>query len=316
MTFQDFLEAGEARMRHEVGDLDGGDSVYMSLAKSHVFNMGEDEVIESNVASVWEDLKGDMARGIPLPFSDITCVSKVKDRELGVSGYIMDRLIEAEITDFERAILTKEFQERGALSQEAQAALRRGPIQKICVMRTEEFQKTVASWIIFYYGAVQDGLLIFPAPSALVTKKYGIGAFDDDMIKTLVMESLAIIKQAAMISHPTNYLVEVRPELTPREARRAAAGKGVSVKKTPHYVVLDYDGLQELRGVPLGGTHASPVPHHRRGHWMRLSERCRNARALGLDKTWVRPSFIGDREFSDVKNKYIVHLDMNRGVAV
>jgi hypothetical protein len=41
---------------------------------------------------------------------------------------------------------------------------------------------------------------------------------------------------------------------------------------------------------------------------MRLSERCRIARNEGRTKTWVRETFVGNREFSDAANSYRVLL--------
>lgn len=57
------------------------------------------------------------------------------------------------------------------------------------------------------------------------------------------------------------------------------------------------------------GTHASPVPHERRGHWRRLADRCRHARLSGKDKVFVRPAYVGERTFSNDKNRYEVLMD-------
>jgi hypothetical protein len=45
---------------------------------------------------------------------------------------------------------------------------------------------------------------------------------------------------------------------------------------------------------------------------MRLAERCREARAGGKERVWVRPSYVGDRTFSDLKNDYSVLMDFGR----
>jgi hypothetical protein len=84
----------------------------------------------------------------------------------------------------------------------------------------------------------------------------------------------------------------------------------------PHFVVVDHDVLVGMSGRGAGQEHASPVPHHRRGHWMRLAERCREAKAAGKDRVWVRPTYVGDTEFSDLRNDYKVLMDFGKKEAL
>jgi hypothetical protein len=122
---------------------------------------------------------------------------------------------------------------------------------------------------------------------------------------------LRTLLAVAAISHPANYLVERTPLLTPRETRQAADGRPRPDRKRPHFIVIDHDGLVNLNPATRreGGTHASPIPHARRGHWMRLSERCRLAREQGKTRTWVRESYVGEREFEDGGTRYRVLLE-------
>jgi hypothetical protein len=83
------------------------------------------------------------------------------------------------------------------------------------------------------------------------------------------------------------------------------------VDKTPHYLVVDHEVLVRMSG-RTGETHASPIPHHRRGHWKRLAERCKYARQMGRDKVWVKETYVGEREFADSHNQYVVLMDFNR----
>lgn len=302
MTFQDFLEYAEARMRRGVGEM----SVYSSLAKTHVFYMGEDEKIEASAREIWEDLKDDMRERVPLPFADLACVSKVFHKDRKEYGYIMDRIIEAPMLPSERSVPIEVPKDAAPWVREAAD---RGPTQKLAICRAEQWSDQVVSWIILFYGVEEGSLMMVVAPSGRMSQETGIVSFEGDLLDFFQKESRAVVKQVSMISHPTNYVVEVKPELSPKEARRASAGKAVSVRKAPHYIVVDHDGLQELRRPVLGGTHAAPVPHHRRGHWMKLAERCRLARELGRERVWVRPTFVGDPEFSDGRNKYVVRLD-------
>lgn len=307
MTFQDFLAYAEARIRRE----DPESPRLSSFKDSHIFNMGEDSQIEASIREVWEDLKADMADGVPMPFDDTTCVSRAPYRMLengnGKVGWILDRIIRVPVTDAVRESL-KDVKGDTPISR---ALIERGPLEKLVVLRVEDCTDFAISWIIYYYGFTADGMMFCATPSMAMQKR-GLSVPTPALEAALENESRAVIKQVSVISHPMNYIVEVQPRLSDREARRARAGKGIPVQKSAHYVVLDHDGVQRLRGEPQGGTHASPIPHHRRGHWMRLAERCRNARSLGKDRTWVRPALVGDREFVSGGNRYIVHFDLNR----
>jgi hypothetical protein len=305
MNFGDFLEYAEALIRRDFGR-----GPLESFDATHVFYMGDDESIEGAAREVWEDLKEDMRGGVPLPFRDMACVSRVFHKERGRYGYILDRIVDL---PFDREA---ERKAGIALPDWASPGIRelaaRGPVQKLAVLRVEEFDRIVVPWIVFFYGTADRHILLSASPSVLMAERTGILRFEGSALEHFHAQSQAVIKQAAMISHPTNYVVEVHPELTPREARRAAAGKRTSVKKRPHYIVVDHDGLHELRRESQGGTHGSPVPHHRRGHWMRLAERCRLARESGRERVWVRPTFVGEPEFSVESNRYIVRFDVGR----
>jgi hypothetical protein len=62
----------------------------------------------------------------------------------------------------------------------------------------------------------------------------------------------------------------------------------------PHVVLIDPTKVREYRE-PQGGTHASPQPHQRRGHWRTYrSEKFKNARG---QRRRVKPAWIGDREW-------------------
>jgi hypothetical protein len=111
----------------------------------------------------------------------------------------------------------------------------------------------------------------------------------------------------ALISHPQNYILLESPELTGHERRRIASGKRFPNAKRPRYIVVDHDILVRLN--KSIGTHAKPVPHQRRGHWMRLSERCRHARERGLEKVWVRDAYVGETDFIQDGRRYQVLLD-------
>lgn len=110
-----------------------------------------------------------------------------------------------------------------------------------------------------------------------------------------------------LLSHPLNYIIRESPQLTDHEAKRIQAGKRFPDAKRPRYIILDHDVLVGMQK-PIG-THASPVPHKRRGHWMRLSERCRHARERGQEKVFVRDCYVGERDFVQNGRRYQVLLD-------
>ncbi len=113
----------------------------------------------------------------------------------------------------------------------------------------------------------------------------------------------------ALIAHPANYIVKESPLLTPKEQRRIAKGKRFPGAKRPRYIIVDHDVLSS-RMKPQG-THAAPAPHQRRGHWRRLAERCRYARARGVSKTWVRDCKVGETDFVANNRRYQVLMDFH-----
>jgi len=85
-------------------------------------------------------------------------------------------------------------------------------------------------------------------------------------------------------------------------ARAAKTAKTADLKpwldeRLPQIILIDPNRVNEFRdGRPTaGGTHASPRPHQRRGHWKTLSaERFKEARGKRL---WIKPTWVGDTEW-------------------
>ena len=122
--------------------------------------------------------------------------------------------------------------------------------------------------------------------------------------------------RVALISHPENYVVKRTPKLTPREQRRVAVGEPIPNRKRPYYEVLDHAGLVRLRQESLSPALKLPLPHARRGHWMRLAERCREARAAGKEKVWRREAYVGDRKFETEAGGFEVYLSAKEAAGV
>lgn len=288
------------------------------LSESHIFLLGNDADFNVALNEIDADLKAEMKERVPMPFKDIACCSLVskpmdesRQRELegtverlypgqvkesgdlvsmtNAPVWVMDRLIEVD--------------EHHPCVQEIQRAP--GPID----------MGSVNQWFM---------MMRFHGANRIVTKPLvwsfgyrGISETGQVKIVTLAVatplgnEMVESCRYIAAISHPAQYIVKVTPTLTPHEQRRRVAGKGLPREKTPHFLVVDHEVIVRMRKDPTE-THASPIPHERRGHWARLAERCRHAKLLGKDKVWKRPTFVGERVWNDQKNLYEVLLDFGK----
>jgi hypothetical protein len=307
VSFQDFLEKSESLFRRKLP------TQAPPLRESHIFHLGDDEKIQDVTDEIWPDLKSEMAEIVPLPFPDTTCVSRVPHPD-GRLGWVLDRIVELPLGPAQRA----DFRDRlSSVSAEIQAEVRAKDLPKraYLIMRVEEENDFIVSWTTFYMGTRNNGFLLSSMPM-YDTHDLVYAGGDTPEAKAFVnwamSESRPVLRQAAMISHPMNYIVKVTPSLTPKEERKVKAGASRPMRKAAHFIVVDHDVLVGMSPSGPRGTHASPVPHHRRGHWKRLAERCKAARELGKLKVWVRPTYVGERVFSDEKHLYEVMLDFNR----
>ena len=77
-------------------------------------------------------------------------------------------------------------------------------------------------------------------------------------------------------------------------------GKRISEGKLPFYetkmLVVDTRAMVSSKGVYLGGTHASPRQHLRRGHIRRLPK----------DNIWIQPCVVGDPNKGTIHKQYAV----------
>ena len=159
----------------------------------------------------------------------------------------------------------------------------------ICVKRDGQFQILLEPESLRCYAGVDL------RPAQLVAQDMG-----------MIVEDALL--RVALISHPENYVVKRKPKLTSREERKIAAGDPIPVRKRPYYEVLDHAGLVRLRQGSTSTALDSPVPQARRGHWMRLAERCKAARSDGKSKVWRHDTYVGEREFEDASSRFEVFL--------
>jgi hypothetical protein len=301
MTFLDFLEHCAAQIepfneRVKQFNLPKVEP----LSESHVFFLGEDEKVAETLLELREDLSEEMAEGVPMPFDDIACVSRVH------GTWTCDRVIKAVDLPFELS----------SVKQESQEGLRKkiAP-QRFWVIRQQEpVAHMLAIWPLVFCGIITgkpEMRVCMPTEWFTGIKPYLTKPMAEVATRLMDDDSGEILWDIALISHPGNYVVKVTPSLTQREERRISNGSPRPIRKTPHFIVVDHEVLVDMTRKTPTGTHASPIPHHRRGHWKRLADRCRHARLLGKEKVFVRPTYVGERTFSDEKNLYEVLLNFN-----
>lgn len=253
---------------------------------THVFYFGDEPKLVESVEAIKEDLIQDTVERIPMPFKDVTVVSKNPDTNV----WIVSRWIEN----------PPEVQPKTPGQQ------RLFLLEYLVTNSRKHFFPIGMS---FWHTPTDMGRLASSKSVVLNTDERRIDTLAEEAVGAFAGSNVLGICSLVAISHPMNYMVLVTPRLTPREERKAKQGIPRPSEKMPHFIVVDHEALCALNPKKPMGTHASPVPHHRRGHWMRLAERCRHARLLGADKVFVRPTYVGERVFSDEKNHYEVILD-------
>lgn len=113
------------------------------------------------------------------------------------------------------------------------------------------------------------------------------------------------------------YLVEERPEIpdgTP--VRRNPDPKPWTYNYLPRVILLDPRQAPSGESKPhLGGTHASPRPHQRRGHWATLRHPKFQRNADGSPRQiFVKPAWVGPREWIMQGSRYRVLDVANQAV--
>ena len=316
ISFGTFLEHAAARFEQERRN-PGPWYHVPSLLESHIFWLGDDKDFYDHIVAARYDILDEMKERIPMPFKDLTCVSIVDADSVKV--WTCDRVVE------EPEYLFKLFEGSEQANRKAAEKMKG---QKLLIVRYQcrESQgkllpDPVFTWTIGYTGIVDNDVHFDLVPgrslvdAGALKRKDGEPAFPLGIWDSISKETKMILDEVVAISHPANYIVQVTPKLTHHEERRVASGRSRSGQKARHFIVVDHEVLVRMRKEPTE-THASPVPHHRRGHWKRLSERCRHAKLMGKEKVFVRPTFVGDPKWSCDKNFYEVLPGINEKAGV
>lgn len=107
------------------------------------------------------------------------------------------------------------------------------------------------------------------------------GADDEPIEERDVTFPLSVLTRLFNQLDLTSSFYKMTPRKSPTNARRAKKGKG-PISVDWHTVTIAPKVKTEGH---IGGTHASPRKHQRRGHW----------RTIGEDKkVWVRDCWVGD----------------------
>lgn len=311
ISFQDFLEQVEAddRRFHRllVDRLVSPIEKTPPISQTHIFHLGDNETIVEALMPIRDDIAADCNPKVPMPFDDVSCVSTViAENE---RHWIFDRIIN------EPAFRQMDPPEDQGIKERGWTVR-----QHLFMMRYTELNRKIfgpsalpSMWDVWFCGTEDGKYQTFCCIDRVfqVVAQSLFGKHSDPLFVLSMRETSAILEQLAAISHPQNYLVKVVPTLTPREERQVSQGRPRPVRKSPHFIVVDHDVLVRMSQGHYG-THASPVPHERRGHWRRLAERCRHAKLLGKDRVFVRPTYVGERNFSDEKNHYEVLMDFEK----
>lgn len=116
-------------------------------------------------------------------------------------------------------------------------------------------------------------------------------------------ELLRILAEIALsyLHQTPSYLVSVRNAKAKSES---ASKKPWTRRDLSHIILIDPTRVTDYRPARdshLNGTHASPAPHQRRGHWRRIRIDDPEQR-----KVFVRPSWVGDTEWEYAGQTYKV----------
>lgn len=123
-------------------------------------------------------------------------------------------------------------------------------------------------------------------------------AFSDIIMSAAARVTIPVL---VYITTGVSLTICVRPEQREAMKPHVAKEKPWLTPRT-HYILVDPARVRDY-GHPSSaddphGTHRSPAPHARRGHWRRLPE------GFSKQKTWVRETFVGVMEWSSEGKAY------------
>lgn len=107
-----------------------------------------------------------------------------------------------------------------------------------------------------------------------------------------------VLRLFAYFAQTPEYFVTVRKASTKLDAKTKMPWTRGDLE---HIILVDPSRVNEYRPNSQSGTHASPRPHNRRGHWRRLEKANPDTR-----KVFVRPSWVGPTNWEFQGSTYSV----------
>jgi hypothetical protein len=265
--------------------------------KTSFFFIGD--LIEAYTATgeILKDIWDSCSQRIPFPFSDVTLLASISASEFMALRFIEQAIIDTVIADDAALLMDASQKERVGVNDMDLFKIKIAtPLQQFQI--TALGPRGQCTWSSQFCGIdPKGGITLKSIPPEPITQ----------FVSEMVGGASSWCRLLAMISHPANYIVKETPLLTQKEARKVEEGKRFPNQKRSRYIIVDHEVL--VNRLKPQSTHASPVPHQRRGHWMRLSERCKHARARGSDRVWVKDCNVGESDFVVSNRRYQVLLD-------
>ena len=126
-----------------------------------------------------------------------------------------------------------------------------------------------------------------------------------DEVRDLVAKQLVLVGDMhRYLKYGDRHAVEVLPnpeKLAKSKRNPANRTRPWNTASGPHVLLLDRMPTTQK---PKTGTHASPKPHRRRGHWKTLSHPRYRHHPQYQKKIYVKPSFVGPRQTKYEGNIY------------
>jgi len=129
----------------------------------------------------------------------------------------------------------------------------------------------------------------------------------DDMNEELRSTAVTVVRVLCNLNNYLKYgekhLVEVLPAKPKKRRGNTLTKARPWLNATgPHVLLLDR--MPTTQKEHQGGTHASPKPHRRRGHWKRLQHPKYRHHPSYQKQIYVKPSFVGPKEVKHEGNIY------------
>ena len=110
------------------------------------------------------------------------------------------------------------------------------------------------------------------------------------------------IKLMTYMKYGEKHAVEKLPQKSKKKVSSLAEQRPWLNASGPHILLLDR--LPSTQKPHQGGTHASPKPHRRRGHWKTLNHPRYRRHPQYQKKIFVKPSFVGPKQVTYEGNIY------------